>query len=648
MLQGMASPSNETAAADVIWEWDLGTSQVFWNEAVRERFGHDVELTTAEWWKDHIHPEDRERIVASIHGVIDGGEVHWRGEYRFLRADGHWAEVIDRGIVLRTASGAHMRMIGAMFDVTESRQAELAAELERTRLRAVIDAAPVGIFVADAKGKLVEMNEQARVIWGDLRQSESIAGYGAYKAWWNGTGELLRADDWGLARALQFGEVSIGEVLDIERFDGSRATIINNAAPIRDADDRIIGGVVAELDITDQKRIERELQEAKEVAEEANRAKDDFLATVSHELRTPLTAILGWARMITIPDLEPELLREALASIERNARAQAQLIEDILDVSRIVNGKLQLQVAPVALRDVIGAALATVRPAADAKSIVLFADLSDDTITVNGDNDRLQQVIWNLLSNAVKFTAAGGRVRVTLTREHGQARLAVSDDGQGIEAEFLPHVFQRFRQGDSSTTRRHGGLGLGLAIVRHLVELHGGTIEAASEGAGRGATFVMRVPLSRDKPALQHEDRWDAECPPRMDGLRVLLVDDQADTRRVIAAILEKCGATVTTAGSASEALILLGSGGHDMLVSDVAMPEADGYALVRQLRSSSSAAASIPAVALSAYAREEDREATIAAGFQSFVAKPVEPGELLSVLASLSESRTQAAGVPE
>jgi len=631
------------ATNDAIWDWELAAARVSWNEAVEERFGHAVEETSIDWWREHIHPDDRERVVHSIHLVIDGGGERWEADYRFLRADGTYAEVLDRGFVLRDERGRALRMIGAMIDLTERRRAERETELERSRLRAVVDAFPVGIFIADRDGRLVEINDEARQIWGEARRSSSIEEYGEYKAWWHETGERLRGDEWGLARALTFGEVSVGEVVDIERFDGTRGTILNSAAPVRDAHGNVIGGVVVELDITAQKQIERELKAAKEEAERASLAKDEFLATVSHELRTPLTSILGWSRMIRLPDLEPELFAEALESIERNAKTQAQLIEDILDVSRIITGKMRFAMQPLDMREAVDAALATIRPAAEAKGVTVHARVSNDAALVSGDSDRLQQVIWNLLANAVKFTPAGGRIAIEVSRSAKEVRVTVRDSGAGIDPRFLPHVFERFRQADTSASREHGGLGLGLAIVRHIVELHGGTIAAHSDGLGFGARFEIALPASRVVAERGFEAAPLAECPPDLEGLRVLVVDDQADTRRILSAVLQRCGAAVTMAGSAAEAMIALDSEEHDVLLSDIGMPGWDGYSLLRTLRASSSRAATIPAAALTAYTRDEDRAASLDAGFQTFVAKPVEPNELISVVATLAYGARRA-----
>jgi signal transduction histidine kinase/CheY-like chemotaxis protein len=385
-------------------------------------------------------------------------------------------------------------------------------------------------------------------------------------------------------------------------------------------------------------------------AEEANRLKDEFLAVVSHELRTPLTAILGWSRMLAAGSLDGEQRTRAVGSIERNAKAQAQLVEDLLDVSRIITGKLKISVGPVDLARCIESALDVVRPAAEAKGVRLQPILDRHVGPLMGDPDRLQQVVWNLLSNAVKFTGRGGRVVVRLERTDSSCVVTVEDTGRGIEPEFLPYVFERFRQAEAATTRAQGGLGLGLAIARHLVELHGGTVEAHSEGLGLGASFAVRLPIAplrrasppsvapREAPEGAPADGGLA-CPPQIEGLRVLVVDDEPDARELLRSILEQCRADVTTAGSAAEALDHIRRRAPDVLVSDVGMPGEDGYALIRAVRALPAGAGGLtPAIALTAYARPEDRTRALVAGFTSYVAKPVEPQELLSVLANLAE----------
>ncbi len=380
-------------------------------------------------------------------------------------------------------------------------------------------------------------------------------------------------------------------------------------------------------------------------AQDANRIKDEFLATLSHELRTPLTAILGWASMLRGGGFDAEATRRAVETIERNARAQRQIVEDVLDVSRIITGKLRLELRPLEVRALLQEAVETVRPAAEAKGLYLSTLLAADVGEVSADPDRLRQVLWNLLSNAVKFTQPGGRVEVELRREGTQAVVRVGDTGQGISPEFLPHVFDRFRQADMGTTRQHGGLGLGLAIVRHLVELHGGEVTAESAGADRGSTFTLRLPLKPSPPAAARER---AESPPAsahrgvaaplaLSGTRVLLVEDEADARAMLKTLFESAGAGVRAVGSAAEAWEALEGAGFDVLVSDIGMPDEDGYSLIGRVRMREARGGGRTlAVALTAYAREEDRARSLAAGFDAHVPKPIEPLELLSVVAGL------------
>lgn len=382
-------------------------------------------------------------------------------------------------------------------------------------------------------------------------------------------------------------------------------------------------------------------------AREANRIKDEFLATVSHELRTPLTSILGWAHLLRAGQLGEASAANALEVIERNARSQAQLIDDLLDVSRIITGKLRLDVQPVDPAWCIEAAVEAVRPAADAKGIRLQKVIETGVSPVAGDPARLQQVVWNLLSNAIKFTPRGGRVWVRLERVNSHIEITVSDTGAGISREFLPFVFDRFRQADQTITRAHGGLGLGLAITRHLVELHGGAVHAESPGEGQGATFTVKLPpmtvyQSERSPKHAHPKASDvhslADCPERLDGLKLLVVDDEADTRELLGAVLEQCGAEVTAVGSAEEALEALEKLHPNVLMSDIGMLGEDGYALIRKVRAlPAERGGGTPAVALTAYARTEDRVRALSSGYQVHIAKPVEPAELIAAVASLA-----------
>jgi signal transduction histidine kinase/CHASE1-domain containing sensor protein len=378
---------------------------------------------------------------------------------------------------------------------------------------------------------------------------------------------------------------------------------------------------------------------AREAAEESNRLKDEFLATVSHELRTPLTAILGWSRLLEGGTLDEPVAKQAVETIWRNAKAQAQIVDDILDVSRIITGNLYLELHPMEVVPVVENAINVVRPTADAKGIKIETYFDSTPAMISGDANRLQQVVWNLLSNAVKFTNSGGRVCVKVSQGDGAVEVTVSDTGQGISKEFLPFVFDRFRQADSTTTRQHGGLGLGLAIARHLVEIHGGSINAESRGEGRGATFTIKLPLVESAASVpDYVDRTQhslARTPQLLSGLNVLLVDDDSDTLSLMATALTRRHANVTAVSSAGEAIQAITRKRPDVLVSDIAMPDEDGYGLIEKIRLlEHGASEKIPAVAITAYAKDEDRKRALSAGFQIYLAKPVELTELISVVA--------------
>jgi signal transduction histidine kinase/CheY-like chemotaxis protein len=372
-------------------------------------------------------------------------------------------------------------------------------------------------------------------------------------------------------------------------------------------------------------------REARAEAQAADRAKDEFLATLSHELRTPLNAILGWINMLRSGRVRDERRVGALEVIERNAKAQARLIEDLLDVSRIITGKVRLQLHPVHVGPIAQTAIDALRPAAEAKGVALHAHVDPDAGHVMGDAARLQQVAWNLLSNAIKFTPPGGDVYVEIGERDGELQLSVRDTGAGIASDFLPHVFERFRQADSSTTRAHSGVGLGLAIVRHLVDLHGGHVTARSDGPGLGATFDVRLPLV-DRVAAARSAAGETQR-AQIEGLRVLVVDDEEDTRELLETALTSFGAHVVSARSAQEALDRLQADGADALVSDIGMPGVDGYSLIRQVRGLPGEAGRIPAIALTAYARSEDRERAIEAGYQVHLAKPINLDALVDAL---------------
>jgi PAS domain S-box-containing protein len=423
------------------------------------------------------------------------------------------------------------------------------------------------------------------------------------------------------------------------------------AGVFTEREERIVVGIAAQAGIAmDNAQLYQEARLARQSAEEASRTKDEFVANLSHELRTPLNAILGWTQLLQMGTLDPADVQEGLETIGRNAKIQSQLVEDLLDIARIVSGKLRLDVQDVDLTEVIQAAIESVQPTAQAKGVRLLQTLDPAAARVSGDPGRLQQVVWNILTNAIKFTPRAGRVHVHLQRMYSEAQIVITDTGQGIKRDFLPFVFERFRQADSTTTRTHGGLGLGLAIVRHLVELHGGTVEAASPGEAQGSTFTIRLPLAAVRcapPVTQKPDRGNGDeqkyaTKIDLSGVRVLVVDDELDARRLLGTLLERCGAKVVCVASVDEALEQISRSRPDVLVSDIGMPGEDGYALIRRVRErEGDSQQKLPAIALTAFARSEDRRKAMLAGFQMHVPKPVEAEELTAVVASLAGKRT-------
>ncbi|MBD2541291.1 response regulator [Coleofasciculus sp. FACHB-SPT36] len=444
------------------------------------------------------------------------------------------------------------------------------------------------------------------------------------------------------------------------RKDGSRFWGSGIVTSLRDESGQVQGLAKIMRDFTDRKQAEEErtrllarAQEARTQAESANRMKDEFLATLSHELRSPLNAMLGWTSLLRTRKFDAATTARAIETIERNAKAQARLIEDLLDVSRIIRGQLRLTVRSMELIPVIESAINTVRPAADVKNIQVHLLVDTFVGLISGDPDRLQQIIWNLLTNAIKFTPEGGQVQVYLQGDRSHAEISVRDTGEGISAEFLPYVFDRFRQADNSITRSYTGLGLGLAIVRHLVELHGGTVRAESLGTGQGSTFIVKLPLLNSAGVKKRTEEEESLCssqssalnpqesPPTLwesplDGLQILVVDDEADARELLKSILEQYGAEAIAAASAEEAIATIQQSKPDLLISDIGMPNEDGYSLIRRVRALEAEKGQIPSVALTAYVRVDDQKAALSAGFQSHVAKPIDPTELIAVVASL------------
>ena len=512
------------------------------------------------------------------------------------------------------------------------------------RLQNYFDLAPVGSAVLQPDGRFLEVNDALSHVLGYSReellernwfQLPVAADQPAVVA--QTRNALAGSNDTHLheARFVRRDGVTIDVTVDMRGLPGPHGMIDHLMILLQDVTAR------KRADAEREKLLAAEL-EARREAEAANRAKDQFLATLSHELRTPLSPILTWSELLRRQIGSPADAERGLMAISRNAGALTRLIDELLDVSRIASGKLRLELAPVDLGPVILEAVDVIRAAADAKRIRIEIALDPAGCRVLGDSDRLRQVVWNLLSNAVKFTRSDGSVRVTLDRSEQQACLTVTDTGQGIHPTFLPFVFERFRQGDTTSTRRHGGLGIGLAIVRELVELHGGRAEVASPGEGRGSTFTVKLPLLADDQPLRRFEvpRSDAAS---LDGMRILVVDDDPDSNEAMRSVLTSAGADVRTAGSADEAYRLLARWLPDVVVSDIAMPGEDGYALLARMRSNASTVGRIPAIAVTAYSSSGDREQAISAGFHAHVAKPLRTGELLHAVVAAHRSRAHA-----
>lgn len=532
----------------------------------------------------------------------------------------------------------------------ERKSAETRLLESENRKAAILEAALDCIVTIDHLDRIIEFNPAAVATFG----YEKSAALGKQMAELIVPPQYREAHYRGLAHFLATGEGPLlGKRIEVEamRHDGTCFPVELAIATIRTGEQPLFTAYLRDISQRKEGELERErLLEAERVArseaERANRLKDEFLSTLSHELRTPLSAILGYAQLLQTSSDDPEQVREGLSIIERNGRIQASIIEDLLDMSRIIAGKVRLDVQPVRLAAVIEAALETVRPSADAKEIRIQVVLDSRAGHVLGDFARLQQVVWNLLSNAVKFTPKRGRVQVSLERVNSHLEINIRDSGIGIKPDFLPHVFDRFRQADGTTARTHGGLGLGLAIVKHLVELHGGTVSARSTGEGEGAIFTIALPLQVVHGGSTNEVRVHpaAPAPERiacatifLTGLRVLAVDDEPDARELVRRVLEERGADVRTAESADEAVAVFQDWKPDVIVSDLGMPGKDGYELMRKIRSlADEEGGKVAAAALTAYARSEDRTRAMLAGYQTHVTKPVDPAELIAVVATL------------
>ncbi|MBD2679316.1 MULTISPECIES: response regulator [Nostoc] len=541
-----------------------------------------------------------------------------------------------------------IELVATVRSLLRIRRAEESAFSSAREWQSTFDSINDGVCLVDREGIILRCN-RAMIEMVDKHQSEILGRL--YH-------ELINSQ-WGIGDGICFRRAKETHQRQVLEFQSQGRWFAKTIDPAFNQQGTLTGAVFILSDITERKQAEALLQEQNdrlnelmvslqqqtEQAQQANRIKDEFLAVLSHELRSPLNPILGWAKILQTTHPDTAKSQYALETIERNAKLQAQLIEDLLDVSRILQGKLSLKTIPVSLTFTIKAALETVRLAAEAKSIQIETVFEPNIGQVLGDSARLQQVIWNLLANAIKFTPQGGRVKVQLESIEDEregnlskyAQLTVSDTGKGINSNFLPYVFDYFRQADGTTTRKFGGLGLGLAIVRHLVELHGGTVEAASLGEGQGATFTVKLPLIAAAKLNQDDTASDNSSDLNFNGLQALLVDDDRDSREFIAFVLEQYGVQVTQADSASEALSSLGQGKFDLLISDIGMPDIDGYTLIRQIRKlSPNRGGEIPAIALTAYAGDSDRQQALAAGFHHHISKPIEPEVLIQALLSI------------
>jgi PAS domain S-box-containing protein len=602
-------------------------------------------------------------IIQDILTRLTRGETLRDYEARLRAKDGSIKHVlINSSVYRRDAEFVHTRCYTR--DVTAQVLARgevdaLAAELQKreAEFRTLVESIPQLAWSATPDGSIDWFNRRWYQYTGT--SLEDVEGW----RWQHLVQPSFRSDVVQRWQAALTEGSSFEMEFPLRRADGAFRWHLTQALPLRDPVGRILRWFGTNTDIDDTKRVEAEreallesAQREKRNAEAANRTKDEFLITASHELRTPLGAILGWARLLRAGKLDPSGYLRGIETIERNAQVQVRLIEDILDGSRIITGNLRLEIRRLDFTQVVHAALEAVMPAADAKGISVALELDPSASIIAGDPERLQQVVWNLVNNAIKFTPKAGHVSIRLKRVDSDIELEVSDSGQGIAADFLPHVFDRFRQAEGTTTRRHGGLGLGLALVRYLVEAHGGRVSAASPGPGLGATFRAWFPVQAVVVAQEMEPASRESMPSAapdtssvdLAGINVLVVDDEADARDLVATVLRGAGAEVTVAASAAEALRLLATSFPMVLVSDVGMPEVDGYDLIRRVRSQFDANGSnLPAVALTAYAREEDRRLALAAGFDRHVAKPVEPAELVRIVARVHAQRPRRARRP-
>ncbi|MEP6779048.1 MAG: PAS domain S-box protein [Gemmatimonadaceae bacterium] len=651
-----------TAAGTGTFRWDLADNTIDADFNLERIFGWKSTGGTRpiQEFIDVVHPDDRAVVILEIEksktqsaGAKIAFRVEWpNGSVRWVDAQATMA--LD-------AAGNPDYMIGACHDITARKNVEHELQDSAQRFEAVFNQAAVGIAVANLDGRLVKVNHKFA----------EILAYSASELEQRTFTDFTHPDD--IARTYEsmraLVELQLPEYVYEKRYlrkDGSlvwsrtRVAFLRNAfgvatqfiGVIEDITERKVADAALSA-LTDRVQAASEEREklliserhARTQAEHMSAMKDEFLATLSHELRTPLSAILGWSQLLRHAPLEQEEHVKGLDTIERNARIQQQLIEDLLDMSRITSGNLRLNIQPVQPVAFVEAALETILHAANAKGIQIVRNFEDSAGPIYGDAHRLQQVVWNLLSNAIKFTPRRGRVEIVLQRVDSHIRIAVADSGIGIQPEFIAQVFERFRQADSSTTRRQGGLGLGLSIVRHLVELHGGSASISSAGEGKGTTVTLLLPVQAARPTTDDDGTHPATHAKMpfdfrstdLKGVSVLVVDDHADARELVERVLLACGATVYTAGNADDAVQLVEQHKPQVMISDIGMPDADGYELIRRIRAlGAERGGALPAIALTAFARSDDRTRALRAGFLVHVSKPVEAAELVATVASV------------
>jgi PAS domain S-box-containing protein len=622
--------------------WNASGHIIAGNEMAVQMLGYSQEeLQSGQVQWENITPAEFHEIDEAMQAQLLVEGVCSPFEKAYIRKDGTQVPILIGGALL---PGYSDRGVAYFIDITDRKQSENALRQSEERYRYLTESIPQLVWTANAEGLLLDINQRWINYTGLSLEQAQIAGWQA----------VIHPDDVAVLNhywvAAQQNDTHYQAEGRMRRADGVYRWHLHQAVPLKDAQGNILKWFGTATDIEEQKQLQQEReyllqreQAARAEAEAANRVKDEFLAVLSHELRSPLNPILGWAKLLQDGKLDVVRTKHALATIERNAKLQAELIEDLLDVSRILRGKLNLTVSPVNLAATIQAAIETVRLAAEAKSIRIESAFAS-TGPIAGDATRLQQIMWNLLSNAVKFTPLGGQVNVKLepVEHEREAQITITDTGKGIDPDFLPYIFDYFRQADSATTRQFGGLGLGLAIVRHLVELHGGTIQAESQGEGSGASFTVRLPLLKYEDGGR-KDETDPLLPSSfrphpLESLRVLLIDDDADTRDFVEFLLEQAGAKVTAVATAAEVLAILKRSPPDILLSDIGLPEMDGYMLMRQIRTlPPEQGGQVMAIALTAYAGDFNQQQAIAAGFQQHLSKPIDPETLVKAIATLT-----------